>query len=63
MLTLREVGERTATARDVKAFWEQVLLALTENEMDTPFILLYSVADENDSDSSSLYSNSLLGSK
>ncbi|CAI6339440.1 unnamed protein product [Periconia digitata] len=63
MLTLREVGERTATARDVKAFWEQVLFALTENEMDTPFVLLYSVSDENDSDSSSLHSNSLLGSK
>jgi PAS domain S-box-containing protein len=63
MLTLREVGERTATARDVKGFWQQVLLALTENEMDTPFLLLYSVSDENDSDSSSLYSNSLIGSK
>ncbi|PVI06725.1 hypothetical protein DM02DRAFT_513872 [Periconia macrospinosa] len=63
MLTLREVGERTATARDVKGFWDQVLVALTDNEMDTPFVLLYSVSDENDSDSSSLYSNSLLGSK
>jgi PAS domain S-box-containing protein len=63
MLTLREVGERTATARDVKAFWGQVLGALTENEFDTPFVLLYSVADDNDSDSSSLHSSSLLGNK
>ncbi|KAF1971637.1 hypothetical protein BU23DRAFT_555813 [Bimuria novae-zelandiae CBS 107.79] len=63
MLTLREVGERTATARDVNAFWEQVLVALTENKFDTPFVLLYSVSDDNDSDTSSLYSNSLLGSK
>ncbi|KAF1914208.1 hypothetical protein BDU57DRAFT_478050 [Ampelomyces quisqualis] len=63
MLTLREVGERTAIARDIKGFWDQVLMALTENECDTPFILLYSVSDENDSDSSSLYSNSLLGVK
>lgn len=63
MLTLREVGERTATARDVKSFWEQVLLALTENEFDTPFVMLYSVSDENDSDSSSLHSSSLLGAK
>lgn len=63
MLSLREVGERTASARDIKGFWEQVLLALTENEFDTPFVLLYSVSDENDSDSSSLYSNSLLGAK
>jgi PAS domain S-box-containing protein len=63
MLTLREIGERTAIARDIKGFWDQVLMALTENEFDTPFILLYSVSDENDSDSSSLYSNSLLGAK
>ncbi|KAF2450469.1 hypothetical protein P171DRAFT_426839 [Karstenula rhodostoma CBS 690.94] len=63
MLTLREVGERTATARDVKGFWEQVLSALTDNEFDTPFVLLYSVSDDTGSDSSSLHSNSLLGSK
>lgn len=63
MLTLREVGERTAVARDIKGFWEQVLLALTENEFDTPFVMLYSVNDENDSDSSSLHSSSLLGAK
>lgn len=63
MLTLREVGERTAVARDVKGFWDQVLLALTENEFDTPFVMLYSVNDESDSDSSSLHSSSLLGSK
>ncbi|KAL5117294.1 hypothetical protein ACEQ8H_004853 [Pleosporales sp. CAS-2024a] len=63
MLTLREVGERTAIARDIKGFWDQVLIALTENEFDTPFALLYSVSDDNDSDSSSLYSNSLLGAK
>ncbi|KAI0591006.1 histidine kinase HHK13p [Pyrenophora tritici-repentis] len=63
MLTLREVGERTATAREVKGFWDQVLIALTENEFDTPVVMLYSVNDENDSDSSSLHSSSLLGSK
>ncbi|KAF2476109.1 uncharacterized protein BDR25DRAFT_253774 [Lindgomyces ingoldianus] len=63
MLTLREVGERTAIARDVKGFWEQVLGALTENEFDTPFALLYSVSDDTDSDSSSLHSSSLLGTK
>ncbi|KAF9728942.1 hypothetical protein PMIN02_010308 [Paraphaeosphaeria minitans] len=63
MLTLREVGEQTANARDVKGFWEQVLSALTDNEFDTPFILLYSVSDDTDSDSCSLHSSSLLGSK
>ncbi|KAL6705939.1 hypothetical protein ACN47E_006218 [Coniothyrium glycines] len=63
MLTLREVGERTAIARDVKGFWDQVLIALTENEFDTPFVMLYSVNDDSDSDSSSLHSSSLLGAK
>ncbi|KAG9205475.1 hypothetical protein G6514_008117 [Epicoccum nigrum] len=63
MLSLREVGERTATARDVKGFWDQVLVAMTENEFDTPFVMLYSVSDESDSDSSSLHSSSLLGAK
>ena len=61
MLTLREIGERTAAARDVKGFWEQVLGALELNEYDTPFVLLYSVADESDSDSSSIHSSSVVG--
>ena len=63
MLTLREIGERTATARDLKGFWEQVLGALAENEFDTPFVMLYSVSDEADSDASSIQSSSLLISK
>ncbi|KAF2751501.1 hypothetical protein M011DRAFT_464227 [Sporormia fimetaria CBS 119925] len=63
MLTLREVGERTATARDVKSFWGQVLEGLTENERDTPFALIYSVSDDNGSDCSSLHSASLFGNK
>ncbi|KAE9982027.1 hypothetical protein EG328_011269 [Venturia inaequalis] len=63
MLTLREVGERTATARDVKGFWKQVAQALDYNPFDTPFVLLYSVNDDSDSDSSSMHSSSLLGTK
>jgi signal transduction histidine kinase/CheY-like chemotaxis protein len=63
MLTLREVGERTATARDVKGFWKQVAEALDYNPFDTPFVLLYSVSDDSDSDSSSMHSSSLLGTK
>ncbi|WPH00589.1 Hybrid signal transduction histidine kinase K [Acrodontium crateriforme] len=63
MLTLREVGERTAAARDVKAFWSQVLASFEFNEYDSPFVLLYSVADETDSDSSSMHSSSLIGSQ
>ena len=52
MLTLREIGERTATAREVKDFWGQVLQGLQYNEYDTPFVLLYSVAEDVDSDDS-----------
>ncbi|KAK4987341.1 hypothetical protein LTR50_004676 [Elasticomyces elasticus] len=63
MLTLREVGEKTAFARDVKGFWEQVLSALEFNEYDTPFVLLYSVSDDSESDSSSIHSSNLAGTK
>ncbi|PSK53101.1 Hybrid signal transduction histidine kinase K [Elsinoe australis] len=58
MLTLREIGERTAAARDVKGFWQQVLSALEPNEFDTPLVLLYSVTDDSDSDTSSIHSAS-----
>lgn len=53
MLTLREVGEKTAAARDLGSFWQQVLLALEYNEYDAPFVMIYSVADETGSDESS----------
>lgn len=58
MLTLREIGERTAAARDVKSFWEEVLAALECNEHDTPFVLLYSISDDMDGDGSSVTSSS-----
>ncbi|MCJ1302114.1 hypothetical protein MMC08_004915 [Hypocenomyce scalaris] len=60
MLTLREVGEKTAAAREVKGFWSQVLKGLEYNEYDTPFVLLYSVADDLDSDASSAHSSNML---
>ena len=64
MLTLREVGERTAAARDVKGFWDEVLAALECNEFDTPFVLLYSLHGElQDSDDSSINSASLTASR
>lgn len=59
MLTLREVGEKVATAKDVAEFWGQVTKALEYNEFDVPFLYLYSVSDESDSDLSSMYSGSL----
>ncbi|KAK5113924.1 hypothetical protein LTR62_003047 [Meristemomyces frigidus] len=63
MLTLREVGERTASARDVKGFWSQVLDSFELNAYDSPFLLLYSVSDDLDSDASSMHSNSVLGTR
>ncbi|KAM0719664.1 hypothetical protein Q7P37_003795 [Cladosporium fusiforme] len=63
MLTLREIGERTAFARDVKGFWAQVMGAFDYNQFDSPFMLLYSVFDEADSDTSSLHSSSTLAAK
>lgn len=53
MLTLREVGEKTATARNIKGFWTQVIKALEYNPFDIPFALLYSVNEDVDSDMSS----------
>lgn len=63
MLTLREVGETTAIAREVKSFWLQVLKGLDINEYDVPFALLYSVGDENDSDVASMHSSSVYTAK
>ncbi|PNS19478.1 Hybrid signal transduction histidine kinase K [Sphaceloma murrayae] len=61
MLTLREIGERTAAAREVRGFWQQVLGALELNEYDTPLVLLYSVTDDADSDAASIHSASASG--
>lgn len=59
MLTLREVGERSAAAREVKQFWGQVLKGLEYNDHDVPFCYMYSVSDDVDSDVSSMHSGSL----
>jgi hypothetical protein len=58
MLTLREVGERTAAARDVKGFWTEVLESLKCNEFDTPFVMIYSIFDDTETDGSSITSSS-----
>lgn len=63
MLTLRELGEKTNSARDLKSFWQQCLRGLEYNEHDSPFVLLYSIMDGPDSDSSSMHSNSNMGVK
>ncbi|KAF2969964.1 hypothetical protein GQX73_g3641 [Xylaria multiplex] len=58
MLTLREVGEKTALARDIKSFWRQVNKGLEFNEDDVPFNLVYSVMEEQESDICSMHSGS-----
>ena len=63
MLTLRELGEKTTSARDLKSFWQQCLRGLEYNEPDSPFVLLYSITGDSDSDSSSMHSNSNMGVK
>jgi signal transduction histidine kinase/CheY-like chemotaxis protein len=65
MFTLRTVGEKTADARDVKSFWKEVEAALEPNPYDAPFVLLYSVssADDQESDTASIYSSSHSTSK
>jgi PAS domain S-box-containing protein len=62
MLTLREIGERTATATTVSGFWPQVQKGLEYNDLDVPFALIYSVEgskDDTESDISSLHSGSV----
>lgn len=63
MLTLREIGERTAAAREVSNFWPLLLQGLEYNELDAPFVLLYSVAEDADSDTSSVHSSSAITEK
>jgi PAS domain S-box-containing protein len=63
MLTLREVGERTAVARQVSQFWPLLLQGLEYNELDAPFVLIYSVSDDLDSDDASVQSSSTVSQK
>lgn len=46
MLTLREIGERTATARQVSQFWGLLIEGLEYNELDAPLVLVYSLNED-----------------
>ncbi|OLN84413.1 Hybrid signal transduction histidine kinase K 1 [Colletotrichum chlorophyti] len=59
MLTLREVGEKTAAAKDVRSFWPRVKEGLEFNDVDVPFALIYSVKEDNESEVSSMHSGSI----
>ena len=61
ILTLREVGEATAAAKDVQSFWNQVLRGIEYNEYDAPFVLLYSVTGDRGSDDASAQSTRSFG--
>ena len=63
MLTLREIGESTAAAREVSKFWPLLLQGLEYNELDAPFVLIYSVAEDPDSEASSVQSNGVVNQK
>ncbi|QPG96064.1 hypothetical protein C2857_003038 [Epichloe festucae Fl1] len=58
MLTLREIGERVATATTVTGFWPQLQTGLEYNEFDLPFSLIYSAKEDTESEVSSLHSGS-----
>jgi PAS domain S-box-containing protein len=61
MLTLREIGEKTASAREVSQFWGLLIEGLQYNEFDAPLVLVYSLADDGSSDDGSSVSSGTLG--
>ncbi|KIX94747.1 uncharacterized protein Z520_09437 [Fonsecaea multimorphosa CBS 102226] len=46
MLTLREIGERTAAARQISDFWGLLLQGMEYNEYDAPMVLVYSLNED-----------------
>lgn len=60
MLTLREIGERTSHARNVRGFWKEVHQSMKFNEWDIPFALIYSVTEDSESEVSSMHSGSVV---
>ncbi|EXJ83690.1 hypothetical protein A1O1_07314 [Capronia coronata CBS 617.96] len=64
MLTLREIGERTAAARKVSDFWGLLLEGLEYNEYDAPMVLIYSLNEDlADSDAASSGSSGAASNK
>jgi len=65
MLTLREIGEKIAAAREVSQFWGLLIEGLEYNEYDAPLVMVYSLQDDaaNDSDNSSSASSTAATAK
>ena len=61
MLTLREIGEKTASAREVSQFWGLLIEGLQYNEFDAPLVLVYSLTDDGSSDDGASVSSATLG--
>jgi hypothetical protein len=59
--TLLKLSEEVALAQSVKGYWPRVLNAISGNEFDFPFALLYSVIDDETDDGSSMSSESTGG--
>ncbi|KAK8199644.1 aerobic respiration control sensor protein-like protein arcB [Phyllosticta capitalensis] len=56
--TLLLLSEATSRARTLDSFWKLLLGALSENEKDVPFALLYAMEDEDSSDTMSISTTS-----
>src|SRR5271156_148537 len=63
MLTLREIGEKTASAREVSQFWGLLIEGLEYNEYDAPLVLVYSLKAEGLDDGISTDSNTIVQSR
>lgn len=63
MLTLREIGERTAAARAVSDFWSLMLEGFEVNEYDAPLVIVYSLNEAEDSDVASSASSTAAAAK
>ena len=63
MRTVNRLSEFTAQSKSVKKFWEAVIKGLEDNHYDVPFALLYSVAENEEAEGSSVSSESAISSK
>ena len=61
MFTLRDIGEKTANAREISQFWGLLIEGLQYNEFDAPLVLVYSLADDGSSDGGASVSVATLG--
>ncbi|KAH6625245.1 hypothetical protein C7974DRAFT_312570 [Boeremia exigua] len=63
MHMLRYLGERLNSTRTVKEFWKRCLEGLELDTIDVPFALLYSIVDNDDTDTASASSDSTISLK